>query len=44
MKITFTDKKPEKLANDDRRRLKELGKTRSDIFKRRLAQLKDAET
>ncbi|MDP3928022.1 MAG: type II toxin-antitoxin system RelE/ParE family toxin [Bacteroidota bacterium] len=42
MKITFTYKKLEKLANDDRKMLKELGKIRATIFRRRLTQLEDA--
>ncbi len=41
MKITFTDKKLEKLANDDRKMLKELGKVRATILRRRLTQLED---
>ena len=44
MKITFTDKKLEKIANDDRKMLKELGKIRASIFRRRLTQLEDATT
>lgn len=44
MKITFTNKKLEKLANDDRKMVKELGKLRAKIFKSRLTQLEDAET
>lgn len=39
MKITFTTKKFENLANDDRKRLKEFGKLRADKIKIRLAQL-----
>jgi toxin HigB-1 len=42
--ITFTDKKLEKLANDDKKMLKELGKIRATIFKRRLIQLQVAAT
>lgn len=42
MKITFSDKKLEKLANDDRKMLKELGKIRAAIFRRRLTQMEDA--
>lgn len=42
MEITFTDKKLEKLANDDRKMLKELGKIRAEKFKSRLAQLRFA--
>ena len=44
MKITFADKKLEKLANDDRKMLKELGKIRATILRRRLTQLEDAST
>ncbi|MBS1631969.1 MAG: hypothetical protein KF825_13810 [Ferruginibacter sp.] len=44
MKITFTDKKLEKLANDDRKLLKEFGKIRADKIKARLAQLSFAAT
>lgn len=44
MKITFADKKLEKLANDDRKMLKELGKQRATILRRRLTQLEDATT
>lgn len=44
MEITFTDKKLEKIANDDKKMLKELGKLRASIFKRRLSQLQDATT
>lgn len=42
MDITFTNKKLEELANNDRKRLKEFGKLRSDKFKIRLAQLRAA--
>ena len=44
MEITFTDKKFEKLANDDRKMVKELGKVRAAILRRRLTQLEDAST
>lgn len=44
MKITFADKKLRKQANDDRLMLKELGKVRAQILRRRLTQLEDAET
>jgi len=44
MEITFSDKKLEKLANDDRKCLKDMGKVRSDKYKTRLTQLEDAET
>lgn len=42
MKITFADKKLEKLANDDRKLVKELGKLRAEKIKLRLTQLKFA--
>lgn len=44
MKITFADKKLEKLANDDRKMLAALGKIRATILRRRLTQLEDATT
>ncbi len=44
MEITFTDKKFEKLANDDRKLVKEFGKLRADKIKVRLAQLRYATT
>ena len=44
MEIKFTDKKLEKIANDDRKMLKELGKVRATILRRRLTQLEDANT
>lgn len=44
MKITFADKKLEKLANDDRKMLKEFGKLRAEKIKTRLAQLRFATT
>lgn len=44
MEITFTDKKLEKLANDDRKMLKELGKIRATVLRRRLTQMEDATT
>ncbi|MEP7197460.1 MAG: type II toxin-antitoxin system RelE/ParE family toxin [Saprospiraceae bacterium] len=44
MEITFTDKKLEKLANNDRKMLKELGKVRATFLRRRLTQLEDATT
>jgi len=44
VKITFTDKKLEKLANDDRLLLKAFGKLRADKFKSRLTQLRFATT
>jgi len=42
MNITFSNKKLEKLANDDRKMLKELGKQRADKFRLRLYQLSKA--
>lgn len=42
MNITFTDKKLEELANNDRKRIKELGKLRAEKIKYRLAQLRAA--
>lgn len=42
MKILFTDKKLEKLANNDRKMIKELGKLRAEIFKTRMAQIRFA--
>ncbi len=44
MEITFEDKKLEKLANDDRKMVKELGKIRADKIKTRLAQLRFSTT
>ncbi len=44
MEITFDDKKLEKLANDDRKMLKELGAIRAKLFRRRLTQLGAAKT
>lgn len=44
MKITFADRKLEKLANDDRKMLKELGKIRATLLRRRLSQLEVAIT
>jgi len=44
VEIKFTDKRLEKLANDDRKMLKELGKVRATILRRRLTQLEDAST
>ena len=42
MNVTFADKKLEKLANNDRKRQKELGQVRAKFFRRRLTQLEDA--
>ena len=44
MELKFTDKKLEKLANNDRKMLKELGKIRATVLRRRLTQLEDART
>jgi len=44
VKITFADKKLEKLANDERKLVKELGKLRATLLRRRLTQLEDAVT
>lgn len=44
MEITFDDKKLEKLANDDRKMHKELGKIRANLLRRRLTQMVDATT
>jgi proteic killer suppression protein len=43
MDIKFTDKKLEKLANNDRKMLKELGKVRAEKFRLRLFQLHNAQ-
>ena len=42
MEITFKDKKFEKLANDDRKMVREFGKLRAEKIKARLAQLRFA--
>jgi proteic killer suppression protein len=44
VKISFADKKLEKMANDDRKMLSALGKIRATILRRRLTQLEDAAT
>jgi toxin HigB-1 len=44
VKITFATRKLEKLANDDRRLVKEFGKLRADKIKVRLSQLRFANT
>ena len=44
MDISFSDKDLRKQANDDRKALKEMGKLRADLYKRRLTQLEDATT
>ena len=43
MDITFSDKKLEKLANDDRKMTKALGKLRAEKFRLRLYQLHNAQ-
>ena len=42
MDITFSDKKLEKIVNNDKKLLKEFGKIRAAIIRRRLVQLDDA--
>jgi proteic killer suppression protein len=42
--ITFNDKKLRKLANDDRRCVKDLGEKRAKLFQKRLSDLYTAET
>lgn len=44
MEITFSNKKLRKIANDDRKMLKELGARRAKLFRRRLTQLSVAKT
>lgn len=44
MEIKFADKKLEKLANNDRKREKELGCLRAKLLRRRLNQLEAANT
>jgi proteic killer suppression protein len=44
VKITFTEKKLEKIANDDKLMLKKLGSIRAKIFRRRMTALQDAST
>ncbi len=44
MRITFTHKKFEKIANDDRKMVKEFGKLRAEKIKTRLTQLRFATT
>lgn len=44
MEIKFTDKKLEKLANNDRKMLKELGSIRAKLLRRRLTQLEISRT
>jgi proteic killer suppression protein len=42
--VNFADKSLKRLANDDRKMLKELGKQRATLLRRRLSQLEDAST
>jgi len=44
MDITFESKKLQKQANDDRLRVKELGQRRADLLKKRLNDLRNADT
>lgn len=44
MKITFADKKLNKIVNDDRKMDRELGKSRAEKLRIRLTQLQDAKT
>lgn len=44
MDISFSDKKLEKLANDDRKRVAALGRLRADKLKQRLDDLRKAST
>lgn len=44
MNITFESKKLQKQANDDRLRVKELGQKRADLLKKRLNDLRNADT
>jgi proteic killer suppression protein len=44
MNITFADRRLEKLANDERKRVREMGKRRADIFNTRLVQIRFATT
>ena len=44
MKITFDNKKLQKIVNDDRLMVKEFGKIRADKFRARLIQLRFAKT
>ena len=44
MKITFADKKLEKLSNDDRKRIAAMGQKRADRFRLRLTSLLGAES
>ena len=40
--ITFADKRLERLVNEDRRMIRELGMLRATLLRRRLSQLEDA--
>lgn len=42
MDISFSDKDLKKWANDDRKAMKDMGKVRATLYKRRLTQLEDA--
>jgi proteic killer suppression protein len=42
--ISFANKELGKWANDDRKALKEMGKVRADLYKKRLSQLKAADS
>lgn len=44
VKIIFSDKRLRKIANDDRKMLKELGVRRAKLSRRRLSQLSAADT
>lgn len=44
MDISFADKDLRKWANDDRKALKEMGKVRAEIYKKRLTQMSVATT
>ena len=44
MEIIFTQNKLRKLANDDRKCCKEMGKIRAELYYKRLNDLRDAET
>ncbi len=44
MEITFADRLLEKIANNDKRRIKKLGKRQGDLFKQHLDELSAAET
>ncbi len=44
MEITFADRKLEKIAHNDKRRIQKLGKRQSDLFKQHLDELSAADT